>query len=105
MALSDCSKEAVYLRRLLGELNSQSGEPVVIFNDNQSAGKLVNNPVFHSRTKHIDIRYHFVREAAESGAIDVQYLSTDEMPADILTKGLFQPKHLKFAAKMGLVAV
>lgn len=103
VAISKCSREAVYLRALLIELSFMKADsPIVIYNDNQSAAKLVDNPIMHQTTKHIDTRYHFVREAAEDGKIEIHYMKTDEMPADILTKGLFKPKHQLFLKKMGL---
>ena len=55
----------------------------VIYNNNQGAGQLIKNPIFHSRTKHIDIRHHFIREAYEENQIEPKYLSTEEMTADI----------------------
>ena len=67
--------------------------------------ELVNwsqNPVFHSRTKHIDIRHHFIREAYEENKIEPKYLNTEEMTADILTKGLFPSKHYIFLKALGI---
>jgi hypothetical protein len=61
--------------------------------------------VFHSRTKHIDIKYHFLREKIDNGELDVEYISTDEMLADSFTKNLQRIKHDKFVndAKMNVV--
>lgn len=95
MALSEASKEAMYLRNLICELTGDL-KCITIFNDNQSAIKLSANPVFNKRSKHIDVRHHFVREAVASGFISVKYLQTTQMPADILTKSLCSAKHLKF---------
>jgi len=66
---------------------------VKLFCDNVGAQKLVANPVFHSRTKHIDIRHHFVREAVKNHCINLTYTPTEDMGADVLTKGLSGPKH------------
>ena len=63
----------------------------VIHEDNQVAIALARNPVAHARTKHIDIHYHFIREGIQNGAIDLKYVATNAMVADILTKPL--PKH------------
>lgn len=95
MALSDATKEIVYIRDLLKHIRHESilSEPTVIYCDNQSAIKLSKNSVFHSRSKHIDIRYHFSREAQERGDIIVKYVPTDEMSADVLTKSIPKNKH------------
>ena len=53
----------------------------------------VRNPVYHSRTKHIDIRHHFVRDVFDEGEIDVKYIASENMPADVLTKALNAYKH------------
>lgn len=101
MALSESAKEAIHLRRFLTEILGHQ-ETTIIYNDNQGAGQLCKNPVFHNRTKHVDIRHHFVRESIESGHIGVEYLPTDEMPADLLTKGLSATKHNKCAMSLGM---
>ena len=64
-----------------------------IYCDNQSAIQLCKNSVYHARSKHIDIRYHFSREAQERGEIIVKYVPTSEMTADILTKAISKIKH------------
>ncbi|KRX26766.1 NADH dehydrogenase [ubiquinone] 1 beta subcomplex subunit 10 [Trichinella nelsoni] len=61
----------------------------------ESELKLARNPVFHARMEDIDIRYHFIREAAERKYVELRYLPTEQMVADILTKGLFKPNHEK----------
>lgn len=101
MALSEASKEAIHLRNLLSELTGKLS-CIIVYNDNQSALKLATNPVFHNRSKHIDVRYHFIREIIHENLINVEYLPTDEMIADILTKGLGSIKHNKFVVGLGL---
>lgn len=101
--MCEATKEAAYLNSLLRELNiKMAGESVTLFNDNQSAHKLAVNPIFHRRTKHIDVKYHFIREALESKLIDLHYKSTEEMTADILTKPLGPTKHNFCCFKLGL---
>lgn len=102
MALSEASKEAIYLKNVLSELIKYDSS-VTVFNDNQSANKLSLNPVFHKRSKHIDVKHHFVREAISENLVNVEYLRTDEMTADILTKSLPNVKHSKFVKKLGLM--
>jgi hypothetical protein len=75
----------------------------VIYCDNQSCIKMSENPVDHDRSKHIDTRYHYIRDMVQKGAVQLQYLSTDEQIADILTKPLTQVKFEYFRAKLGVV--
>jgi hypothetical protein len=77
--------------------------PTLIHCDNQSCIKLSENPVFHDRSKHIEIRYHSIRDQVQRGAVQLQYIPTDDQVADILTKALPRGKHVFFRDKMGLV--
>ena len=88
MALSAAVQEAVYLRRLLSDLGYPQEQPTVIYEDNQGCIAMSNNPVMHKRTKHIDIRYHFVREHVESQEIRLEYVASEHQLADLLTKPL-----------------
>ena len=101
MALSEATKEAIYLRNLLEDLTGKL-DCVSLYNDNQSAKKLAYNPVLHERSKHIDIRYHFIRDAVNDNIVEIKYLSTNEMIADILTKSLQCIKNSRFAQGLGL---
>jgi ATP sulfurylase len=78
-------------------------DPTVIYCDNQSCIKLSENPVFHDRSKHIEIRYHFIRDRVQKGAVKLQYVSTNEQVADILTKGLSKGKFEYFWEKLGVI--
>lgn len=102
MGLTEAAKGAAYLLRFLAELGLGNQNIVPIYNGNQGAQKLAMNPVFHSRSKHIDIRYHFVRDALKEGKISVSYVPTSDMMADILTKGLSGPKHHKCLSSFGM---
>ena len=77
-------------------------KPTVLFEDNQSAMELSKNPKFHSRTKHIDISYHFVRQKVADKQIEVMYCPTEMMVADMLTKGLAKVKFEQFRDMIGL---
>jgi len=103
IGLCEASKEAVYLKNLLNELVGFNSS-VTVYNDNQSAQKLATNPVFHKRSKHIDVKYHFVRECVSNNVINIKYQQTNEMVADILTKGLSRIKHSYFVKKLGIVS-
>lgn len=105
VALSEAAKEAVHLSMFLLEIMGQQSA-TTIYNDNQGADSMARNPVFHGRAKHIakhiDLRYHFVRETIQKKRICVKYLPTEEMIADVLTKGLSTPKHQNCVRKMGM---
>ncbi|XP_071574596.1 uncharacterized protein [Temnothorax nylanderi] len=92
-ALSDAAREAIYLSKLLSEIGLPSLGKVTLHNDNQGAAKLAVNPVFHSRSKHIDIRCHFIRQALTDHRINLVYTPTEDMVADVLTKALPSSKH------------
>lgn len=100
MALSEACKEGIYLNNLLSEINKNKfcDVPVRLLSDNQSSQKLASNPLYHRRTKHIDVRHHFVRECLNDKRIDISYLPTADMPADILTKSLCHVKHYRFTS-------
>ena len=85
MALTEASKEAVWLLGLMNELGFEQ-ETIDIYSDSQSAIALAKNAVHHDRTKHIEIKYHFIRELIYSGLIRVKKIVTETNPADILTK-------------------
>lgn len=95
IALSEVSKEVIYLKRLLNHMQFYRfvENPVCVLCDNQSAIELAKNAVYHKRSKHIDIRFHFTRELVEKNEIKIVYLRTDSMLADILTKALPKIKH------------
>eukprot|EP00253_Pinus_taeda_P027400 PITA_27400 len=88
MATSLASCEAIKLRKMLFGLFGQPLRPSMIYCDNQSCIKLTENPVFHDRSKHIGIKYHFIRDYVQKGAVKLEYIPTDEQVADILTKAL-----------------
>lgn len=85
MALTEAVKEAIWLQGLLGELGIRH-KHIKVHCDSQSAIMLAKNQVYHARTKHIDVRYHFIREIIEEGGVVIQKIHTTENPADMLTK-------------------
>ena len=91
MAITEAVKEAIWLHGLLKDLGV-SKKQLNVYSDNQSAIHLAKNQVFHSRTKHIDVRYHFVREILEEEEILLQKIDTKENPADMLTKVVTRAK-------------
>jgi hypothetical protein len=88
MAASAAAQEAIHLRALLASLGFPQEDPTVIWDDSQGCIAMSKNPIQHKRTKHIDIRYHFVREAVERKDIKLCYIPTQEQLADLLTKAV-----------------
>jgi len=101
MALSDCACQVVWMHTLLGEL-SYPLKPVPICGDNQGSIFITSNPVTEKRSKHIDIRFHYIREVIERKLVEVFFIDGDKNPADLLTKNLDSPKFLLFRPEYGL---
>ena len=91
IALCSATQEAVWLRRLLESLRQGQARPTTVHEDNRGAISLSKNPKDHARTKHIDIKYHYVRDAVQKNYINVEHCETKRMIADTLTKGLPKP--------------
>ncbi|GKE03752.1 ribonuclease H-like domain, reverse transcriptase, RNA-dependent DNA polymerase [Tanacetum coccineum] len=112
VALSSCESEfiaataaatqALWLKRLLSKLTHSQEEKVTIQVDNKSAIALMKNPVFHGRSKHIDTKYHFIRECVEKEDIQVEFINGEYQKADILTKALPKIKFLTMRQLIGL---
>jgi KUP system potassium uptake protein len=141
IALSEAMKEAIWIRRLLREVESQvvtrpiedttkyhfkeissqwgksmlpeasvhsdliSDRPQVIRVDNQACIALAENEHNRSRAKHIDIRYHFVKDAVMNGKISLVYEPTESMTADVMTKPLARVKHWMHTKAMGITTL
>ena len=105
MSLASAAQEAVWIQRLLLEICQQKDGvvPTIIYEDNQSAISMSKNPQFHGRTKHIDIKHHFIREKVVENTIKLEYCKSEEMAADILTKALNAPQFTKLRNRLGLV--
>ena len=103
MALSNAAQEAIVLRQLTTELSSPPETSTTIFEDNQSAICMTKNPQFHGRAKHISIKYHFIREQVKNGNIELRYCPSNEMLADMFTKGLSREQFCKLRSKAGIV--
>ena len=101
MALSDSSRQVVWMHTLLGELGYHM-KPIPICGDNQGSIFIASNPVTEKRSKHIDIRYHYIREVIARKLAEVYFIEGENNPADLLTKNLGVVKFRKFRAVLGL---
>jgi hypothetical protein len=102
MATSQCTKEAIWLKKLMADVGLVQVGATTIMCDNQGCIALAKNPTHHSHTKHIDIQHHFIREKLESGEIGLKYCATQDMVADVLTKALAKERHQNLTRSMGL---
>jgi hypothetical protein len=103
MAAASAVKEALWIRKLLDDIGIKTAT-IEIKGDNQSALKLLRNPISSMRSKHIDIVHHFARERVVRKEVNFTYVSTDKMLADVLTKPLSETKHKECCSGMGLGA-
>jgi hypothetical protein len=88
IAANKASRDGVWLRRLLNSIGIKQKEPTEILRDNQPAVHLIKNPIDHKRTKHVDIRFLYIRERIGVKEIQVNYVNTRDQIADVLTKGI-----------------
>jgi hypothetical protein len=99
IAAANAACQGVWLARLLGDFVDSAPELKV---DNMSAIALTKNPVFHDRSKHIDVRYHFIRECVEKNRVSVEHISTEAQLVDILTKALGRVRFQELCAMIGV---
>lgn len=92
MAAAAAACQAIWLRNVLNQVTAEIMGPVVLCIDNRSAIDLAKNPIFHGRSKHIDVRYHFISECVERGEIILRHVNSNEQRADIMTKTLIKNK-------------
>ncbi|CAL2237047.1 unnamed protein product [Prunus armeniaca] len=102
VAATSCACQAIWLKRMLEELHCYQEGSIQVFCDNSSAIKLLKNPVLHGRSKHIDVRYHFLRDLCTNGVIDMIYCRSEDQVADILTKPLKVPVFVKLRELLGV---
>ena len=102
VALTNAAKEGIYLRNLSNE-HQPTTKPMLLYEDNQSAIKTAENKIHNERSKHIDVRYHFIREQVELKKFVLKYIPTTDQIADIFTKPLGNILHFKFTTRLGLL--
>ncbi|KAE8727985.1 hypothetical protein F3Y22_tig00004899pilonHSYRG00012 [Hibiscus syriacus] len=102
VAATSCVCHAIWLRNLLKEIGLIQEEPTKVCVDNKSAIALAKNPVFHDRSKHIDIRYHYIRECVARKDVEVEYVKSQDQVADIFTKPLTSEDFLRLRNLLGV---
>ena len=95
--------EAIWIESLLKELGVSRQRIPILWCDNLGATYLTANPVFHARTKHIEIDFHFVRERVASGALQVRFISSSDQLADVFTKPATRQMLDRFSTNLNLV--
>ena len=102
IAACESTKEAVWLCSLLSEILGVNNGSIPLLCDNEGAIRLVKNPEFHQRTKHINIKYHFLREKYQDKEIEIVYTSTENQLADLFTKPLPTPRFNHLRKQIGV---
>jgi hypothetical protein len=102
IALSDAAKESQWLMNLHKDICQSTNVPIVIFEDNQSAINNAQNPILTDRNKHIQVRYHHIRQLVSEKSIIIKYCPTNDMIADALTKALLKIKFAQHRLNMGV---
>lgn len=103
ISLAKGTQQAQWVHSFLMEVNHGVALPSKMGSDNQGAIAISENPKFHSRVKHIDIRYHYLHDAIEGGKVDVDYVPLEDNPADILTKSLGATIHCHQLKLLGMI--
>ena len=102
IALGSATQEAIWLHQLLTDLRIDTKGSIEILEDNQSAIAMAKNSIGHRRTKHIDIKHHFIREAVQVTTIVLSYCPTTDMLANIFTKQLPWTQFERLRSRLGL---
>lgn len=102
MAATAAACQAIWLQRVLRHITDIKPGPVTLYIDNRYVVDLARNPFFHGRSKHIDLRYHFIRDCVEQGLVVIKHVSTNEQRADILTKAQAAAKFEKMRSLLGV---
>jgi len=105
VAAAFCASHAIWLERILRKLKQCQRKCLTLMCDNSSTIKLSKNPVMHGRCKHIDVRFHFLRDLTKEGKIELSYCDTSEQLADIITQPVKLDTFLTMRAKLGMCSI
>lgn len=104
-SMSTAAGEIVWIEGILKDLSLAVDLPIVLHCDNKAAQHIAAHPVYHERTKHLNIDCHYVRERIDEGFIKTAYVQSSQQIADVLTKPLGELQHRTLSFKLGLVEV
>ena len=102
ISMSDAAREIIFLVTLYETITGLKAVQPILYSDSMSAKQLAENPVTNSRSKHIDVKFHHIRDCLEKKLFDLVHIGTADMTADILTKSLPGPAHMKHTRTLGL---
>lgn len=102
-AAYEATQDVIWLRKLLNDFGYPQSHATLLNCDNQGSIALAKNPLFQSRSKHFDNKYHWIREKVTDNTVILKYINTSQMIADFLTKSLFRPKHSWCVEASGMV--
>ena len=105
MAMTHTGKEVTFLKHTFSDVGIPTPFPVHLLINNQSAIALVENPIFHARSRHIEVCHHWIWEKVKDGILQLKYIPTSDQVADIFTKVLNAKKFGRFQKALGLVQV
>lgn len=105
VAAAACASQAIWMRRIFEKLSLRESKCTRIFCDNSSTIQLSKNPVLHGRSKHIDVRFHFLRDLTRDGVVELVYCKTQNQVVDVMTKPLTVEAFRKFRAQLGICQV
>ena len=103
IAVASCACQSVWLRRILELLGHPQLKPTTVYCDNSSTIKLSRNPVFHGRSKHIDVRFHFLKDLCKDEVIKLVQCRSQEQISDIMTKHLMLESFSNFSSRLGMI--
>ncbi|PNY03536.1 hypothetical protein L195_g026869 [Trifolium pratense] len=103
VAAAACACQAIWLKNMLSCLLNNQKVCTQIYCDNSSSIKLSKNPIMHGRCKHIDVRFHFLRDLAKEGTIELKFCKSQDQLADIMTKPLKMDAFLKLRSGLGMM--
>jgi hypothetical protein len=99
-ALTHASADLLWISFILRDIGFPTSLPCTLYSDNMGATQLAHNPVFHARTKHVELSYHFIRELVSTGFLQVSFVRSTNQLADLFTKGLSSSTFCFFRDKL-----